>query len=408
MALDKNGKTQLPAGITWRENKQLYMARFMYQGESHTSYHKDLKSAKKWLADAKYEAEHGLKGKADKISLNVWYESWLEDFKRPNIKPTSIHTYEQTYDGYIRPALGGMHLAKIKTLHIQKLVNSLVEDELSPKFIKCIFGVLYDMLEIACENDLIIKNPAKTVTLPKPEDVERRVLSADEQSTLLTYAKRDKWLQFEPLLVTLLGTGMRIGECLGLTWDDVDFENNVISINKTLTYLKGTKEEKSKFTYQTPKTKSGTRTIPLLSEVVRALKRQKVAQARLRLFMGPNWEPLSGFENLVFTKPKGTPYQAGDIRRFLNRIVEEINREEVDRAEKEKRDPVLMEHVHPHALRHSFATRAIENGMPPKTLQKIMGHAKLELTMDLYVHVTDQTLENDMQRLEGIFSAVNY
>jgi len=233
-------------------------------------------------------------------------------------------------------------------------------------------------------------------------------LSADEQSTLLTYAKRDKWLQFEPLLVTLLGTGMRIGECLGLTWDDIDLENNVISVNKTLTYLKGAKEEKSKFTYQTPKTKSGTRTIPLLSEVVRALKRQKVAQARLRLFMGPDWGPLDGFENLVFTKPKGTPYQAGDIRRFLNRIVEEINREEVDRAEKEKREPVLMEHVHPHALRHSFATRAIENNMPPKTLQKIMGHAKLELTMDLYVHVTDQTLENDMQRLEGIFSAVNY
>ncbi len=189
MALDRNGKTQLPAGITWRESKQLYMARFMYQGESHTSYHKDLKSAKKWLADAKYEAEHGLKGKADKISLNVWYESWIEDFKRPNIKPTSIRTYEQIYDGYIKPTLGGMHLAKIKTLHIQKLVNSLVEDELSPKFIKCIIGVLYDMLEIACDNDLVVKNYAKMVTLPKPEDVERRVLSADEQSTLLTYAK---------------------------------------------------------------------------------------------------------------------------------------------------------------------------------------------------------------------------
>ena len=146
----------------------------------------------------------------------------------------------------------------------------------------------------------------------------------------------------------------------------------------------------------------------MLSEVARALKRQKIAQNRLRLFMGPDWEPLGGFENLVFTKAKGTPFQAGDIRRFLNRIVEAINKEETEQAEKARREPVLMAHIHPHALRHSFATRAIENNMPPKTLQKIMGHAKLELTMDLYVHVTDQTLENDMQRLEGIFDAVNF
>lgn len=408
MALDKDGKKELPAGITYRPAKDLYMARFMYQGETHTSYHKDLKSAKKWLADAKYEAQHGLRGKADKISLNVWYRTWMDDFKRPNLKLTSICTYEQIYDSYLKPTLGGMHLAKIKTLHIQKLVNSLVDDELSPKFIKGIIGVLSDMLEIATNNDLIVKNPVKAVTLPKPDDVERRVLTAGEQNTLLTYAKRDKWRQYEPLLVVLLGAGLRIGECLALTWDDIDFEENIISINKTLVYIKGSKKEKSKFVCQPPKTKSGIRTIPLLSEVARALKRQKVAQSRLRLFMGPDWEPLCGFENLVFTKAKGTPYQAGDIRRFLNRIVEEINREETALAGKERREPVLMEYVHPHALRHSFATRAIENNMPPKTLQKIMGHSKLELTMDLYVHVTDQTIENDMQRLEGIFSAVNF
>ena len=179
------------------------MCRFMYQGETHTSYHKDLKSAKKWLADAKYEAQHGLRGKADKISLNVWYKTWMDDFKRPNLKPTSIRTYEQIYDTYLKSALGGMHLAKIKTLHIQKLVNSLVDDELSPKFIKNIIGVLSDMLEIATNNDLIVKNVAKAVTLPKPDDVERRVLTADEQTTLLTYAKRDKWRQYEPLLVVL-------------------------------------------------------------------------------------------------------------------------------------------------------------------------------------------------------------
>ena len=162
------------------------------------------------------------------------------------------------------------------------------------------------------------------------------------------------------------------------------------------------------FKYQTPKTKNSLRTIPMLSDVKKALKHQSTCQKRLRLYMGSEWQPLKGFEDIVFTSFKGKPHQECDIRNFLINIVAEINADEQALAEKENREPVIMEHVHPHALRHTFATRCFERDIPPKTVQHLLGHATVQMTMDLYTHITEQKKQVDMQKLEGLFRAVNY
>lgn len=403
----KTGK-ELPKGISWKADKQLYMARFTFQGQSYTFYDKDLKSIKKTLSEKRYEVEHGLQGKADKITLNKWYETWLNEYKTPNIKETSIHTYKQMYSCYIEPSLGEKYLLMIKPVAIQKLYNELLERGLSAKTISNIQGMFYDIFETACRNDLIIKNPCKGVSRPKVEQTDRRVLSVEEQQTLISYLKKDTWKPFEPLILTLLGTGMRIGEVLGLTWSDIDFKNEQISVNKTLVYVKDLKTGKHMFKYQTPKTKNSLRTIPMLSDVKKALKQQSANQKRVRLYMGSEWQPLKGFEDIVFTSFKGTPHQECDIRKFLNKIVAEINADEKALAEKENREPVVMEHIYPHALRHTFATRCFERDLPPKTVQHILGHATVQMTMDLYTHITEQKKQADMQKLEGLFSAVNY
>lgn len=408
MAKDPKTGKQLPKGITWKSNKKTYMARFTHQGEQYCFYDKDLKALKKKLADKRYEVEHGLQGKADKISLNTWYETWLKQYKIPNIKETSVHTYKQMYSCYIKPSLGSKHLSQVKPVHIQKVYNELLENGLSAKSVSNIQGMLYDIFERACCNDLIIKNPCKGIDRPKVEQPDRRVLSVEEQYTLTSYLKKEKFKPYEPLTLTLLGTGMRIGEALGLTWDDIDFKNGQISVNKTLVYVKDLKTGKYMFKYQTPKTKNSIRTIPMLSNVKNALKHQSTSQKRLRLYMGSDWQPLEGFENVVFTSLKGKPRQECDIRKFLIKIVAEINADEKARAEKEGREPVLMEHVYPHALRHTFATRCFEQDMPPKTVQHLLGHATLQMTMDLYVHLTEQKKIADMQKLEGLFNAVNY
>lgn len=408
MAKDQNGK-ELPKGITWREDKQTYMARFTYQGKSYTFYDKDLKKIKKKLADKRYEAEHGLAGSADKITLDRWYKVWLEDYKIPTIKETSVHSYKQMYSCYIEKELGSRYLLQIKPVHIQKIYNTLLlERGLAPKTISNIQGMLYDIFEIAVKNDLIVKNPCKGITRPKLGKTKGEALSVDEQNTLLVYLDKDKWKRHKPLIITLLGTGMRIGECLGLKWEDIDFKNREIHINKTLVYVKDLNTGKYMFKFQTPKTANSARTIPMLNDVASALKQQNKNQKRLMLYMGKDWTPLQGFGNMVFTSLKGKPFQECDVRNFLINIVAEINSDEQALAEQEKREPVLMKHIHPHMLRHTFATRCFENDMPPKTVQHILGHSSMQLTMDLYTHMNENKKKADMKKLEGMFSAANY
>lgn len=105
MALDKTGKP-LPKGFTWRENKKIYMIRFSFQGNSYTFYEKTLKDAKKTLAEKRYQVEHGELGKADRVPLDKWYETWLTTYKIPNVKETSVRTYKHWYTCYIQPTLG--------------------------------------------------------------------------------------------------------------------------------------------------------------------------------------------------------------------------------------------------------------------------------------------------------------
>lgn len=403
MALDKSGKP-LPKGITWRENKQIYMIRFSFQGVSYTYYEKTLKDAKKTLAEKRYQVEHGELGKADKVPLDKWYETWLTTYKIPNIKETSVRTYKHWFTCYIQPTLGNRYLTQIKPVDIQKLINDYQEKGFAVKTIYSIYGVIFDLFETAYINDRIPKNPAKNIKLPKQEKVERRVLSTSEQTTFLAHLKNEKWLPHEPLFVTMLGTGMRVGEVLGLTWDCVDFDRKEIKLDKALVYGKSVSDGKYRFTFQTPKTTSSKRIIPMLKEVENALHRQSVAQNRLRQMIGERWQPLEGFENLVFANMSGRPYRETHIRDFLVTIIKEINDKEMSLAIIEKREPILMEHFSPHSLRHSFATRAFECGLPPKTVQAILGHSSVAMTMDLYTHTTEDKKREDMEKLTGVFS----
>ena len=158
------------------------------------------------------------------------------------------------------------------------------------------------------------------------------------------------------------------------------------------------------FSWQSPKTATSRRTVPMVPEVEAALHRQRLAQAQHRLCVGEKWRPLEGFENLVFPNMSGRPYRETHIRDFIVAIIQDINNDEIALAERERREPVLMEHFSPHCLRHSFATRAFEAGLPPKTVQTIMGHSSTAMTMDLYTHTTEAKKKEDMSKLAGVFA----
>lgn len=396
MALDKNGKT-LPKGITLRSDGR-FMGRFTYAGERYTMYDDDNpKRLKKAMEDMRYELEHGIKGKVNNVTLDKWVEIWLTEYKANTVKESTYLLYRNYYEWYIKPQIGRLKIKDIKNVHIQKIFNAMKDKKLSLNTMKKTYSIIYDILNYALNNDIILKNPCICIALPKQEVKKRRVMTTAEQEI---FERAMQGSTYEHVYKVALCSGMRIGEILGLTWSDVDFENSLISVNRTLLYYQSGKGEKCAPKFQEPKTKAGKRRIPMLTQMIRVLKLQKLQQNTQRVELGNNYRELKDFENLVFTTKFGKPIYESYINENLKYIVSHINKEEYKQAKEEGRDPVTFEKITPHTLRHTFATRAFEKGMKPKTVQEILGHSSLSMTMDLYTHVTEETKVEEMKKLE--------
>lgn len=209
----------------------------------------------------------------------------------------------------------------------------------------------------------------------------------------------------ENLIQVALGTGMRGGELLGLTWDDVDFRKREISVNKTLVYIKDKETKKYVFKYQTPKTKNSIRTIPMQDSVYKALKRQWIQLKEMQL-SASEWQPLEGFENLVFVGKNGKPITEHTFQVTLDWIEKSINKERKKQAEKNKTVFIPIPHFYPHALRHTFATRCFEAGIDAKVVQGFLGHYSIAITLDLYTHVTDDKAKSEMDKLQNLYKEI--
>lgn len=396
MAKDKSGK-QLPPGITQRADGR-YMGRFTYLGERYTLYdNSDPKRLRKAMEDRRYELEHGLHGNLSNVTLDKWAKIWLIEYKANFVKPSTYVLYENRYKWYVSDQIGKLMVKDIKNAHIQKIVNTMKSQGYSRSTIKKAYAVISDMMNYAVKNDMIPKNPCTGIVFPKEEQRERRVMSVEEQDKFEAHIHGDPC---EGIFIVALYTGMRIGEILGLTWDDIDFKNSQIRINRTLVCIQKGKGEKCTHEFQAPKTNSSIRTIPMVSKVSKILKLHKWRQGTIQLETGKLFRPRTGFENLVFVSEFGNPLYETFVNRHLKKIVAEINAEENEEAMREKRKPVIFEPISPHTLRHTFATRAFEKGMRPKTVQEILGHSSLDMTMDLYTHVTENTKAKEMAVFE--------
>ena len=189
-------------------------------------------------------------------------------------------------------------------------------------------------------------------------------------------------------MVVLLGTGLRVGECTGLTKNDVDLENNTISVNHNLIYR--VIDGEAGFHITTPKTASGTRTIPILypqvAEQLRALI--EVMDA-----LYPEDLVMNGYHRFLFRNRSGYFLSAHNINRAIERISIAYNAEEMDQAELEDREPNLLPHFSVHNLRHTFCTRLCEKTNDIKFIQQVMGHADFSTTIDIYTHITQESMK---------------
>lgn len=397
----RRSKKPLPKGISLRKDGR-YQGRFTFNGKRYTYYSREVKDLQKKMADARYELEHGIYGSGLDITLNHWFDIWMKEYKMLTVKNSTILLYSLNYERYVKESIGGYLLKDVKTIHIQKIYNEMHHQGLSLGTIQIVNSILNNLFSQAIKNDYLIKNPCMGAMLPKAEKKERRVLTYYEQTMFLTAISGNF---YEALYQIALCTGLRIGELSALTWDDIDFTNKTLSVNKTLLYQKDYQTGEYGFRCQTPKSGTSRRLLPLIPDAVQVLKKHQKAQQCYIMANKTDWQPVEGLNNLIFTTRNGTPVQEAYIIKRLAAITKKMNYLESVAAREERRAPCIFENITPHTLRHSFATRAFENGLAAKTVQELLGHSSMNITMDLYTHVTYDTKKQEMKKMSQVLRA---
>ena len=378
-------------GICQRKDG-LYSARFVSsEGKRQVKCFSSLPEARNWLDDAKYADKHENIFVPPDMTVDVWFEFWIENIVG-DLAPNTIRNYRERYVHNIQPVMGKMMIANVKPMHCKKVLLSMDADY-AGSTIRQTYITMGTMFKAAKMNDLIAKHPMDGVWFTKPvratDDI--KFLTRDEQRVFLETAKRSRNYNQYALI---LETGLRTGEMIGLTWDAIDFQNRTLTVNKTLEY----RHKQHFWRAGPPKTQQSYRTIPLTDQAYEILK--GIWNSRPERKESPTLDKTLEYidrrtgvssrlvmHDLVFINWRtGEPAKNSSYDTHLYKLCDEAE----------------IKHFCMHALRHTYATRAIESGMQPKVLQKLLGHASIKTTMDRYVHVTNDSMSKAVLQFEKV------
>lgn len=340
--------------------------------------------------------------KARKMTLNAFYEDYIE--QKQELKTSTRTNYKYMYKKYVWDSIGRRKLPEIKYSDIKKFYNHLIREVgFKPNSMETIHTILHPIFATAVRDGYIRVNPTDGVMaeIKKSNDWEkpkRHALSVQEQEAFVEFIKtHDVYNHWMPLFTVLLGTGCRVGEIVGLTWDDCDFKNGIININHSLIYRPDEFTGKSGFYISTPKTKAGEREIPMFEAVRKALLNERLRQMQ----EGFNQTVIDGYSGFIFSNRFNGVLSPHNINRAIERITRDYNVAESELAERQNREPLLLPHFSVHNLRHTFCTRMCENEPNIKVIQEIMGHSDISTTMDIYNEATRDKKKESFAGLEG-------
>ncbi|MGG3571094.1 site-specific integrase [Bacillus gobiensis] len=305
-----------------------------------------------------------------KMTLKEYLNKWLDLAAKRKVRETTFTNYKRAIDYRVIPVLGHFQLSELKSTHFEQFINSLIQDGLSERYIEYIYTVLYGALEKAVDWELIIKNPLKKVDIPRGRRRKTITWSREELNRFLDHAKFSDITYYMAFKLDAY-TGLRRGELLGLKWSDVDFSENRINVSRSLIY------DKQGFRFGPVKTEKSERSVKVDKKVMEELRSYKAKQSELKMAIRSEYDD----QNLIFARKDGQPIYFRTFTTVFNRSIKEAN----------------VPKIRVHDIRHTHATLMLEAGASLKDVQERLGHSSIQMTGDIYAHVTPVMQEKSSQ-----------
>lgn len=383
-------KRKYGEGSIYQRKDGRWVAKFKGEGmtKPRVVYAKSEPEAKRKLRELKKDAAKGLV-KSTSRRFGDYADQWLYTFKLHSVEDSSFDKYESAYLTHIKPAFGKMQLASIHSEQLQKL---LVEKSqtLSLTVVKIIYIILSEIFSYAHSEGDLSRNPMHNVKMPKKATFkpEREIvaLESDEVRAVERIAEMKNkngrpCIMQAHALVFLVHTGLRCGEFLALKWSDIDFESRIVTVNKNMSMVydrdkDGVRIKHKKARIKCTKTASGNRIVPLNTKAIAALNSLKAVYREMDIVS----------DSVAVTR-KGTTLSSDQLRRVLRRVLAYAG---IDK-------PFTL-----HQLRHTFATQALNAGIPITVVSKWLGHANISVTYNTYIHVLESAEAAAVELLEAI------
>lgn len=337
------------------------------------------KSLREQEAEIQKDLLDGIDTNGKKMTLCELYKK--QNASRANVKKSTEKGRETFMNALKEDALGARSIDSIKPSDAKEWALRMKEKGYAYKTINNYKRSLKAAYYIAIEDDYVRKNPFNfnLSDVISDDSTPREALTEDEEKRLLAFAETDKvYSQYYDVIVILLNTGLRISELCGLTIADLDFTNKLINVDHQLLHSK-----EHGFYIDTPKTKNGIRKIPMNKKAYDAL--QRVAKQCEDM----QTDTIDGYSGFLFHTQEGQLVKSQYYSNAFDRLVKKYNKTHEDK----------LPDFSPHVLRHTFCTRLANKNMNPKSLQYIMGHSNIEITLNLYAHVTIDGIQAEMERL---------
>lgn len=331
-----------------------------------------------------------------KMTVNVLFEKYMDT---KELSDTTSVNYVKMWNNHAKEEIGNIKVIQLRSSHVKAFYAKMSRAGYSHSTIKLIHSLLYPALEMAVDDDIIRKNPARNALSGDYGEVakEKEVLTLEQQENLFTFmGESGVYNAYVPMFTVLLEVGLRCGELIGLTWDDVDMEKREVSVNHQLIYKD--LGDGYRFHASTPKTDAGIRRIPLSQKAYEAFAEQKKQNDMLGRCCT---EEIDGYTDFIFLAKTGRPLMPAAVNSVIYNVIDAYNKEEVKKAKKEHRKAELLPKISVHNMRHTACTNMAGKGMNVKVLQYIMGHAHCDITMDVYNHISDMSgIKEEIERYE--------